>query len=207
MSNVIHAEVREQKVTRGELRKLREQGKIPGVLKRGDGTSSPLLIEEKQLMALLKDSDQSIFQMALGDQGIVPAMVGEIQRETLNRSILHVDFRQINMKEPIRAEVRIELVGEPKGHSNDYLIQTPRLDVEIRCMPDQLPSVIEADISHLEIGSSLSAGELKLPEGVELLTDPNEAVVVILAVQKGAEAEAEAESADAEQEAESGGEE
>lgn len=201
MSNMIHAEVRKQNVTRGELRKLREQGKIPAVLKRGDGTSSPIMIEEKDLMALLKNSDQSIFQMALDDQKPVPAMVGEIQREPVNRAILHVDFRQINMQEPIRAEVRVELVGQPKGHSNDYLIQTPRVDVEIRCMPDKLPSVIEADISHLEIGNSLTAGELQLPEGVELLTEPNESVVVVLAVQKGSEAEAEAEEQTAEAEA------
>lgn len=182
MTNSIQAEHRQHGTTRGELRKLREEGKVPGVLYGKNVDNSPILVDEKELMALLRGNDHAVVHMKLEGEAEVPVMVEEVQRHSLNREILHVDFRQINMREPIRADVRVEFSGRPKGESKDYLLQVQKHDIEVRCLPDRLPALIEADISHLEIGNGLTAGELHMPEGVEMLTEPSEVIAVILAV-------------------------
>lgn len=184
MNDSIRAEIRPSGTSRGQLRKLREEGKVPGVLYGKDQASSPLMVDEKELMALIKDGSTRVLQMKLGEKDDIPVMVGDVQRDALSRSILHVDFRQVNMQDPIRAQVRVEIVGEPKASKSEYLLHVQKTEVEVRCLPEHLPGVIHADISGLNIGNGLTAGQLTLPEGVELEDDPSEVIAVVMAVKK-----------------------
>jgi large subunit ribosomal protein L25 len=184
MNESIHAEIRPSDAPRGQLRKLRKEGKVPGVLYGKERASSPLMVDEKELQALLKGGTARIVQMKLGEKDDIPVMVGDVQRDALTRSILHVDFRQVNMNDPITAHVRVEIVGEPKASKSEYLLHVQKTEVEVRCLPENLPSVIHADISGLHIGNGLTAGHLTLPDGVELEDDPSEVIAVVMAVKK-----------------------
>lgn len=183
MVETINAERRER-TTRGELRQMREEGRVPGVVYGKDIESSPIAVAEKELMALLRENEHAVMQMKLGDGTDMPVMVESLQREPVKRTVLHVDFRHIDMKEPVRAEVRVEFVGEAQGASKDSLLQVQHNTVEVQALPNRLPPVIEADISHLEIGNGLTAGDLQLPEGVELMMDPSDVIAVLMEVQK-----------------------
>lgn len=202
MVDTINAEIR-GRMTRGEMRQMREQGTIPGVLYGKDIESSSIAVAEKDLRALLRENEHAVMQMKLADGTEQPVMVESLQRDPIKRNLLHVDFRQIDLKEPVRAEVRVEFVGEAQGASKDSLLQVSYNTVEVQALPNLLPPVIEADISHLEIGKSLTAGELQLPEGVELVMDPGEVIASLMEVQKTTtddEAEAVEEAAQGEEE-------
>jgi large subunit ribosomal protein L25 len=189
MNDIINAEMRPSDAPRGQLKKLRKEGKVPGVLYGKDRPGSPLMVDAKELLALLKDGSTRIVQMKLGEKEDIPVMVGDVQRDALTRSILHVDFREVNMNDPITAHVRVEIVGEPKANKSEYLLHVQKTEVEVRCLPERLPGVIHADISGLNIGNGLTAGQLKLPEGVELEDDPDEVIAVVMAVKKPLEPE------------------
>lgn len=189
MSNEITVENRDRHLTRGQLRELREEGMVPGVVYGKDIKNSPILVDMKELLALLKDNSRSVLEMNLPQEGTIPVMVEEVQRDHINRTLLHIDFHQITMTDPIRTNVRVELIGKPEGVAEGAMLQILKNEVEIKCLPQQLPSEITAVINHLQVGDSLLAGDLAIPEGVELLTDGHEVIATILAVKPVSEEE------------------
>ncbi|MCZ8523707.1 MULTISPECIES: 50S ribosomal protein L25 [Paenibacillus] len=184
--------------TKGERNQLRAQGKVPGVVYGKKVTQTSIAIDQKELIALLKTNPHAIIDMELPQFGKQPVMINEIQRDQLSRKVLHVDFHQINMDEPVTTTVRIEFTGEPQGVSEGGILQIQRHEIEIRCLPRDIPASLEIDISALNVGENKVVSELQLPEGIELKTDENDVIATILTPQKEAEETVEAEEAVAE---------
>lgn len=105
---------------------------------------------------------------------------------TCSRGICwHVDFLQINMEREVSATVRVNLKGDPVGVKQEGgVLQTEVYDVDIQCLPGKIPMEITADISQLHIGDSLLVKDLQLPEGVELLSDPDQYIASVVPPQK-----------------------
>lgn len=178
--------------TKSELRKLREQGKVPGSVSGKKLPPVSIAVDEKELLQLLQGHGSEIIELELPDHGKHPVMVKEVQRDTLVPSrVLHVDFHQIRLDRPVRAAVRIQLGGEAAGVKEGGVLQTVLEEIEVKAMPKDLPPVIEADISGLGIGDKLTVADLHLPPGVEGLTDPDTVVATVLQVRKSAAEEAE----------------
>jgi large subunit ribosomal protein L25 len=185
-----------QGATKSERKGLRANGKIPAVLYGTKVSSTPIIVEEKELTALLRSNPHAIIEMDVPQLGKQPVMINEIQRDPLSRRVLHVDFHQINMDEPVSTTVRLEFVGEAAGVQAGGILQIQHHEIDIRCLPRDIPASIPVDVSQLEIGSSILVSGLQAPDKVDIKMDEHEVLVTVLMPQK------EAVPADTEEEAE-----
>lgn len=179
-------------VTKGDLRRLRSEGQIPAVV-YGKQLQNPqaISISEKQVASLLRTHPNAVFALEIPGTGKQSVMITEVQRDVLNGQMLHIDFHQINMNEKVRTQVRIEVTGESFGVREGGIQQSILHELEIQCLPGEIPEFIPADITNLAVGESLHVSDLYLPEGVEAKTEADAVVVTILAPQKEAETEEE----------------
>ncbi|WP_088834949.1 50S ribosomal protein L25 [Paenibacillus tyrfis] len=196
MATSLKAEARTGR-TKGDRNRLRAEGKVPGVVYGKKVTQTPIAIDQKELLALLKTNPHAVIDLDIPQFGKQPVMINEVQRDALSRQLLHVDFHQINMDEPVQTTVRLEYIGDPEGVKVGGILQIQHHEIEIRCLPQRIPASIEVDVSGLEIGQSMLISELKLPEGVEVKTDVHNVLATILTPQKEAEPEEEAPAAQA----------
>lgn len=189
MAVSIRAELREQG-TKSDRKQLRSRGKIPAVVygKKIDRLS--VTVDEKELTSLLRHNPHALLEMEVPGKGNVPVMLSEIQRDKLSRAVLHVDFHQVNLDEPIRTAVPVELTGSSPGEAEGGLLSVLLHEVEVRCLPKHVPASIPLDVSGLGIGDSFLVGDLTAPAGVEIKSDPGAVLVTVLAPQKERPAEA-----------------
>ncbi|MCP1312279.1 50S ribosomal protein L25 [Paenibacillus tyrfis] len=196
MATSLKAEARTGR-TKSDRNRLRAEGKVPGVVYGKKVTQTPIAIDQKELLALLKTNPHAVIDLDVPQFGKQLVMINEVQRDALSRQLLHVDFHQINMDEPVQTTVRLEYIGDPEGVKVGGILQIQHHEIEIRCLPQNIPSSIEVDVSGLEIGQSMLVSELRLPEGVEVKTDEHDVLATILTPQKEAEPEEEAPAAQA----------
>jgi large subunit ribosomal protein L25 len=188
MSVTLKAEARKDG-TKSEIKQLRDKGKIPCVVNGKKVGSSIIAIDQRELQHLLRDHPHAIIEMELPGGMKQPVMIQEVQRDKLSRDVLHIDFHQINMDEPVRTSVALEFIGEAVGATEGGVLQIQHHELEIRCLPEEIPSMIEVDISHLRLGDNLLVSDLPVPEGIEVKTDPFEVIVTILTPQQAPEEE------------------
>jgi large subunit ribosomal protein L25 len=197
MAIAMQADARSVK-TKGDLRKLRLGGMVPGVVYGKQlSESATVSIREKELKALLRSQPNAVLEMEVPGQGKHSVMVADVQRDSLNGVITHVDFHQINMNEEVRANVRIEATGDSAGVREGGILSIVLHELEVQCLPGAIPEHISVDISSLGIGESLQVKDLMLPQGVEVSSDPEVVVLTVLAPQKELD-ETEAEAQDVE---------
>ncbi|MFD0962131.1 50S ribosomal protein L25 [Paenibacillus chungangensis] len=184
MTIVMKAESRIGK-KQSQLRQLRREGKIPGVVygKGLDGAVN-ISVEEKEMNALMRSNPNAVLQLDVPESGQHAVMVAELQRHTLSGMPLHVDFHRINMNEEVRANVPIYAEGESNGIREGGILQIILHELEVQCLPAAIPESIHADMSQLELGDSLLVKDLRLPAGVEVRSEPDSVVLTILTPQK-----------------------
>ncbi|QAY67460.1 50S ribosomal protein L25/general stress protein Ctc [Paenibacillus protaetiae] len=170
--------------TKGELKRLRSQGKIPGVLFGKMVAPSPITLEEKELLALLRSHPKAVLELTISQGNKENVMITEVQRDSLSRQVLHVDLHKVNMNEAIHAAVRLDLVGDSAGVREGGILQAIVHEVEVECLPGDLPESIAADVTALGVGENLLVKDLKLPPQVKVKSDPSLVVVTVLAPQK-----------------------
>ncbi|GFN33756.1 50S ribosomal protein L25 [Paenibacillus xylaniclasticus] len=185
--------------TKRELRELRQQGKVPGVI-YGSGMTSPtpVTLSERDLLPLLRSHPNAVFDVAIPGGFTEPVVISEVQRDSLTGKIYHVDLHKINMNEKLRTHVHLETVGDSSGVREGGILTVLMHELEIEALPSQLPEVIEVDISSLGVGETILVSDLTLPAGVIARSDADMAVVTVLAPQKElSEEEAEAQATEA----------
>lgn len=157
-------------------RRLRRQGVIPGVLYGDREGALPLMIarhqQEREVSSL---HENQILSLRLGEGKSGRShlvIVKALQRHYLAGNMLHVDFQGISLHEKLIVTVPVIEVGEPVGVTRDGgILEHVLREIEIKCLPDQIPESIDVDVSSLEIGDSIRVGEIKVEEGVEVLTE------------------------------------
>ncbi|MFD1395654.1 50S ribosomal protein L25/general stress protein Ctc [Kroppenstedtia eburnea] len=170
-----------QKYPRSLLTKLRREGRVPAVV-YGKGMENELIhLEAGQVIKMLQQEGTSaIYELQYPGGKSRQVMIRELQQDRIKDKIIHIDFNEVKLDEPIDTEVYIELTGEPTGVKEGGILQHQLRSVEVRCLPADLPDRLEGEITHLAIGDTLTAGELPIPDRVELLTDPEEMVATVL---------------------------
>ncbi|MDA8353127.1 MAG: 50S ribosomal protein L25/general stress protein Ctc [Firmicutes bacterium] len=183
---------------RSNLTRLRREGRVPAVV-YGKGMENELVhMESSELIkALQREGMSGVYQIRYPDGQSRQVMVREVQQDRIKDKILHVDFKEIKMNEMVEAEVAVELEGQPQGVKMDGILQTQLRTVHVRCLPGDIPERITGEISELDIGDSITVGQLNVPENVEIVTDSEEVVASVLPpqVEQEKEAEEEAEAA------------
>lgn len=184
MSSQLSAKVRIGK-SHSVITKLRREGQIPASVygKRIEAGES-IAVTEKELTSILRKNPYAVIDLIVADKGKYPVMINEIQRDKLSGKVLHVDFHQISMDEPVKSTVGIELVGDAPGVKEGGILSIETYEVEVRCLPAKLPAQLSVDISGLHVGDNLLISDLPIPDEVELLSEPMGVIVTILAPQK-----------------------
>jgi large subunit ribosomal protein L25 len=160
-------------------------------------------VDAKALHKALRVAGTSLVSLQIGDRAPVQVLPREIQRDPIKRSLLHVDFHVVSMTEKLRLHIPIEQEGKAPILSNPDMVLVRRMDaVEVECLPGDIPAHLMADISKLvAVDDDLLVGDLRLPAGVRLMTDPTHIVFSVTISRAAAEEEA-AEAAEAEPTAE-----
>jgi large subunit ribosomal protein L25 len=175
---------------KGAARGLRSQSFVPAVLYGRDVESTLLSVSPGDLEKAIStaSAENILIDLTIADgesRRNQRAMIREIQVDPVRRNILHVDFLGISMDRQITVEVPVNLVGDPVGvGAAGGMLQQVLRSVEISCRPDRIPDTLELDVSSLSMGHSLHVSDLKVPEGVELLSDPRLTIATVLAPKK-----------------------
>lgn len=199
----ILAELRGDRGTR-PAKRLRREGKIPGVIYGHGIDAVPVAVEGRDLRHALTGGSglNTLLTVVVGDDEHI-AMARQIQRDPTRHVVTHIDFLVVNRNEIIASEVPVLLVGEAKDLGGEGVIEQALTTLTIHSKPGDIPPRIEVDITGLQVGDQVSVGDLALPQGVTTDLDPTDAVVV--ARVSAVSLEIEAEEAEAEAEAAEGG--
>ncbi|HHV57110.1 MAG TPA: 50S ribosomal protein L25 [Firmicutes bacterium] len=180
----------------------RRAGRVPVVL-YGEGVAEPvhLVAEQGRLEKLLTTHGPgSIVTVKVEGEAEHPAMIKEVQYHPVRGNVVHVDFQGISLTKKLRTVLPLALKGTPQGVKEGGVLQHQLREVEVECLPHDLPESIAVDISGLDVGDALFVRDLEVPAAVKVLTDQNEVIASVLAPTKEEEAEpaaAEAEAAEA----------
>lgn len=176
----------------GAARKLRREGRLPGVLYGHKQDTVPLTVDKDEFGALLHSGHRT---MTLQDgPRSEMALVKAIQYDPLGSHIIHVDFTRVALDEKVQVTVPIDFAGQPKGVSEGGVLDQVAKDVNVECLATAIPESIRVNIQHLEIDQSLHFKELPAEDGITILDDPENVVAVIhppRVVEEEAEEEAE----------------
>ena len=186
---------------------LRRAGKLPAVLYGHGVKSTPIMLDAHEATLRLSHLTSSSLVMIDLDGTEYPALVREKQRDYIKNRLLHLDFQVISMTEKVTTKVGIELTGTaPVVKEFSAVIVTVLNELEIECMPGDLPARVVIDISGLaEIGAAIHVRDVVISDKVKILDDPAETIVVASATrEEKAVAEAPAEEEAAPEESESG---
>jgi large subunit ribosomal protein L25 len=179
----INATVR-KKTGNGPARVLRRGGRIPAVL-YGPQTEPVLLsVSVRELEQIIKKGNigSAILNLVIqnGKKVTKPAMIKEFQSHPVSGQFLHIDFYEIDMQRKINVMIPITTKGKSKGVEAGGLLQIVRREIEVFCMPGDIPETFEIDVTDLDIGDSVHVDEILLGDNIEIAGDVNFTVVTVL---------------------------
>lgn len=168
----------------GPARALRRDGKIPAVLYGPGKEALWLSVGIKDLSKALKmgQGSHTLFKLKIQDsqKSNRSAMLKELQTHPVSQKYLHADFYEIAMDRKITVSIPVVAKGKPKGAENGEILQIIRRELDVLCLPMEIPEAIQVDVSHLEIGDSIHRNEIALEGGIEFADDNNYTVITVL---------------------------
>jgi large subunit ribosomal protein L25 len=171
------------------IKKLRREGNIPGVYYSPNSESStPIVLSLEELNSAIK-SGARIFNISVGDKK-QNVLFKSVQYHPVTEQILHVDLYGIRMDRPVNIKVAVNLIGDPIGVlEGGGVLNQAASEIEIICLPGDIPDFFEADISNLNLGESLNAGSINLEDKFTLLTPEETALASVTLPMKEVEPE------------------
>lgn len=190
--------IREKK-TQGYLNEMIKQEWIPGIVYGQEQTPIPIFLNRRDLYKKMSSfGSRGIFTLAIeGTNKPVMALVREVQKQALSGHIIHIDFLTINMAEKISSKVGIHIEGEEELIKKGYILQVGIKEVEVSCLPKDLPEVFSVDVSELDTGDRIVIGDLNLPEGVESNETDETIICLVLAPSKATAADSDEDETEA----------
>lgn len=172
-------------------RRLRRTGRIPAVIYGGQSDPASVSIDARQFGRIWGHS--SLLQVAVDNSDQRYVLINEVQVDPLTDNVLHVDFQEVRMDQKIHTTVPLTITGEAPGASEGGIVESQMREVEIECLPSDLPDTIEVDISALGVGDHINVSDLTLPAGVELVDVEDDTMVVHVVIPQVIEREEEEE--------------
>ncbi|HZT68716.1 MAG TPA: 50S ribosomal protein L25 [Terriglobia bacterium] len=193
----VEAETRET-FGKNASRRLRHSGRIPAVVYGGGGPTLSVAVDPKAILRILRSEagHNAIFTLQIPGKAPARVMLREWQWEPINGSLMHVDMVRIARDEKLRVRVPIRVTGEPQGVKIqggvfEFIVR----EVEVECLPDDIPEHITVDVTELTIGRQLRVSDLPVSASVKVLAEPGRVVAHVVAPK--AEAAPAAEAAEA----------
>ena len=171
-----------------QSRRSRGEGSIPAVVYGLGMEPVSVEIDAREFTNALKTEAGSnvIFNLEVGKDKYT-ALAREIQKHVYRNEFLHVDFIQIDLTKTVDADVQVNFIGTPMGVKEEGgIIQTINSSITISALPTNIPTSLDLDISELNVGDNLSAGDVSLPEGVELADSEDDSILITITVPRAA---------------------
>jgi large subunit ribosomal protein L25 len=187
MPEVVIAKPREGKFTKNAARRVRVAGKIPAVLYGGGHDAVAVEVDPKQISRILfsETGHNTIFDVAVGSEPAAKAMIVDWQREPIKDQLIHIDLKRIALDKRLRVSVRVKLLGVPVGvrTAGGILDQVLR-EVEIECLPADIPNHIDVDVSGLEMFASLRVSDLPHSDKIKYLNSEDATVAHVVSIRE-----------------------
>lgn len=191
----------EPRVTRGknEARRLRARMRIPAVVYGAGKESVAVSVSPKEIEKILHSSSgvNTIFNLQIQGVETTPVMVVDWQHDPVKSNLLHIDLKRIDLAKRLHVKVPVHTTGDPRGvKEQGGLYEIVSREIEIECLPEEIPENFTVDVSGLLIGQSLRAGEIPLSGSMRLVS-PADLVISHVVATRGSAAEAEAAAGEA----------
>jgi len=185
-------------ITGRKVRQLRRQGLVPVVVYGKTQASVNLQVNARALETTLHHGGYSqLVELTIDGGGMLNVLVRDIQRHPVTNAFVHVDFYAVNMAEQQEVSVQVVSVGRPSALITGLMVLQQLDAVAISALPADIPAVIEVDITNLDVEAPISVADLPALPGIEYLSEPDEAVFMLIAT-RAAEEEEEEEAAEEE---------
>ncbi len=161
---------------KNEARRLRVRGLAPAVLYGAEKDSKAIAVSPKEVNRILHSGtgQNTIFNLAIQDDESTPVMIIDWQNDPVKDRLLHVDLKRIDLSKRITVKIPVHTSGDPKGVKlQGGLLELITREVEIDCLPDEIPDMFTVDITELGIGQSIRAGEVAMRGSMKLLSSPD----------------------------------
>ena len=198
-TNILEAQPRTPG-TKNDARRVRRSGKIPAVLYGAGKDVAPLSVDPRQVLRILHSASghNTIFELSLNGGERTKAMIVDWQFEPIKGKLLHIDLKRIAMDQKLTVMVPIVLKGEAAGvKQQGGILEQVLREIEIECLPGNIPGLIEADVTELVFGKVLRVADLPHSDKFKVLTDENQSVAHIISVKEEAAPAPEAVAAEA----------
>jgi large subunit ribosomal protein L25 len=180
MSNykVLEGEPRTQ-FKKGPARRLRRSGRIPAIIYSENGQPVPISVDAHDFYVTFKDISEStiITVKSNGDEHDV--LLKDYQEDLLTGQILHIDFYEVEKGRTLRTNVALHTVGTPVGVREGGILETVMHELEVECLPKDIPQSFEVDVSELNINDALHVSDIEVPEGVTVLNSEDQTVAMV----------------------------
>ncbi|EEG76615.1 50S ribosomal protein L25/general stress protein Ctc [Dethiobacter alkaliphilus] len=184
-----------EKVTKSQLKELRNSGMVPGIVYGQKDDAVAIAVDSKDIISILQSAAGTNSLVDLAVEGnketvIIKELVEDI---FIQDRFTHVDFLRISLKDKLEVQVPVIFTGDAVGVKEGGTLQPLLREVSLKCLPTEIPESIELDISNLSVGETLTVGDLTVPASAELLNEADEAVVSVAAPRMAEEAAEEGE--------------
>ena len=187
--DIIVAEPRQLR-GKNEARRLRVKGFAPAVLYGTGGDSVAVAVSPKEVNRILnsKTGHNTIFEIAVKGGETTPVMIVDWQKDPIKEHLLHVDLKRIDLTARIRVKVPVHTVGDPKGVKlQGGLHELITREIEVECLPDEIPEEFTIDVSELMIGQNIRAGDIPLAGSTRLLSPADSVISHVITIKVEAE--------------------
>lgn len=187
---------------KGTARKLRASGQVPAVLYGHGEKPRPLAVNAHELGLLIAavNVENTLVRLDIDGEGPQDVLLREVQMHAYKPEALHVDFFHVNARETLHVKIPVRLTGTPVGvHTDGGVLDHVLYDLEVECLPGNIPDGVEIDVSNLALGESVRVGDIPPREGVKFLQDADLPIASVVGSARG-ESESGADDAPAEPE-------
>jgi len=187
-----------QEFGKNAARRLRREGRIPAVVYGGGGPAIPVAVDPKAILQILhsESGHNAIFTLEIRGKAPARVMIREWQTEPVDGHLLHVDLVRIARDTKLKLQVPVQVTGEPVGVKvQGGIFEFVLREVEVECLPDDIPERFTADVSGLELGKNFRVADLPVDPKVRILTDPTRVVAHVVELRAEEEAKPAAEEA------------
>ena len=165
-----------------DVRRMRKQGLIPGVIYGGGNDPAAISVPERVLRKALTGAGglHAILDVVVqgdGNGGARPAILKDYQQDVITGRVTHIDLHQVRLDRPIQASVVVQLIGEPAGVKEGGVLSQVSREITVEALPMEIPEHIDLDVSEMLVGDTLRLADVRPIEGVTFLDDPEETVL------------------------------
>lgn len=175
LKSCIHSEIRNSTGSNA-CNRVRNSGHIPGVVYGHNIDPRTIELDRNEMNSILRSYGTNVLVDLEVDGQVITTMIKEVQKDIINKEIIHIDFQSVSFDKPVHAAVPISLVDRQEVEDIYATIQHQLRQIDIECLPQNLPENIEVSVKDLTFGHPLKIGDIEFSTEITVLNEPNEVI-------------------------------